>query len=578
VLGRAVGQVEMRGRQTKNVRRPLVIPLWVRGLVLGVVAAFVLHLAARDMAGFPRAAVLLALYLLVLATAADLVWHVWTCRMAAPVAALSGGSETVPCYTERSRVWVSTAAVVLAAATTTLHGGDALAVLRSWVQLHRWAPPDITLTITPLTVAAHQPFHITVRVDDGRASRYRCEWQGPVAEWAAETSCDVQRIAPLHFVEPDWPSRRVPVAAKVFDGDRLLGVTPNQTVTVSYAPVVELTSDKARIIQGQKAEFSVRVDGRVPRADDRCRWTVGGEFASSDRCTFAYTGKELPNAPRTIVRVAVEVENASTRSAGTAEASLVVDQPQRFIVYMLETSHRMAQSTPTGTVLEDVKNDLIDGLSNIDAGKGYLGVGTFGEDQSHPVCYQNVQVPYLIQPLDLGEAKSVLYLLQPGAADAPVATALLRGLALLRPYAPRAAQHATFALVSVAAGLDTCAGKRPEDALKAIEAIMDGVRTMTARLDGRLLVLTIGVGETDQDRRHWDALAKFTPTESPYVIVPAPDIVTLDQSVKAAVQLGSRDYDTRLGGCANLARLLRARNLEAGAGQVERYCRTLTSP
>lgn len=568
----------MRGRQTKNVRPPLVLPLWVRGLALGAAAAVVLHFAARDMGGFPRAAVLLALYLLVLATAADLVWHVWTCRTAAPVAALSGGSETVPCYTERSRMWVSGAALALAAATTTLHGGDALAVLRAWVQLHRWAPPSIALTIMPLTVAAHQPFHVTVMVDNGVASRYRCEWQGPVAEWGTENSCDTERMAPLHFVEPDWPTRRVPVAAKVFDGDRLLGATPNQTITISYAPVVEIISDKARIIQGQKAEFSVRVDGRAPRADDRCRWTVGGEFASSDRCTFAFTGKDLPSAPSTIVRVAVEVENASIRSAGKAEASLVVDQPQHFIVYMVETSHRMARVTPTGTVLEDVKNDLIDGLSNIDPGRGYLGVGTFGEDQSHPVCYQNVQVPYPIQPLDLNEAKSVLYLLQPGAADAPVATAMLKGLALFRPYAARAAQHASFALVSIAAGLDTCAGARPENTLKALDAIMEGVRTLTARLGGRLLAITIGVGETDQDRRQWDALAKVTPTESPYVIVPAPDIVTLDQSVRAAVQLGSRDYDARLAGCGNLARLLRARNLEAGAGQVERYCRTLSAP
>jgi len=568
----------MRGRQTRNVRRPLVIPLWVRGLALGAAAALVLHVAAKDMGGFPRAVVLLSLYLLVLATAAELVWHVWTCRRAAPVAALSGGSETAPCYSERSRMWVSGAAVALAAATTTFHGGDALAVLRAWVQLHRWAPPNIALAITPSAVAAHQPFHIAVRVDNSVASRYRCEWQGPVAEWSTENSCDIQPSAPVHFVEPDWPTRRVPVAAKVFDGDRFLGVTPDGMVTISYAPAVELTADKTRIVQGQKAELSVRVDGHAPGPEDRCRWTVGGEFASSDRCTFTYTGKELPIAPSTIVRVAVEVENPSNRSAGTAEAALVVDQPQHFVVYMVEASRRMAQQTPTGTVLDNVRNDLIDGLSNTDLGKQYFGVGTFGEDGSHPACYQNVQVPYPVQPLDLNEAKSVLYLLQPGAADAPVATALLKGLTLFRPYAQRAAQRASFALVSIAAGPDTCVGKRPEDALKALDAIMDGVRTMTARLGGRLLTLTIGIGASDQDRRQWVALAKFTPTESPYVIVPAPDIVTLDQTVRAAVQLGSHDYDVRLAACADLARILRTRNLDAGAGQVERYCRTLSAP
>jgi hypothetical protein len=498
---------------------------------------------------------------------------VWTSRKPAPVAALSGGSETVPYYTGRARMWVSGAAVALAAATTTLHGADAMAVLRAWGQLHRWAPPDIALMVTPSAVAAHQPFRITVKVDNSLAARYRCEWQGPVAEWSTENSCDIQGTAPMHFVEPDWPTRRVPVAAKVFDGDRLLGMTPGETVTISYAPMVELTSDKTRIIQGQKAEFGVRVDGHAPGPDDRCRWTVGGEFASSERCTFSYTGKDLPNAPSTLVRIAVEVENTSNRTVGTAQGALDVDQPQHFVLYMIEASRRMAQLTPSGTTLDNVKNDLIDGFSNTDLGKGYLGVGTFGGDGSRPACYQNVQVPYPIQPLDLKAAKSVLYLLQPGAADAPVASAMLKGLTFFRPYAQRAARQASFALVSFAAGPDTCVGGRPEDAQRALNAIMEGVRKMTAQLDGRLLTLTIGIGLSDQDRRRWDILAKYTPTESPYVIVPAPDAVTLDQSIRAAVQLGSQDYDARLSACTDLARILRTRNLDAGAGQVERYCR-----
>jgi hypothetical protein len=568
----------MRGRQVRNASRPLIIPLWVRGLGLGVAAAALLHFSARDLAGFPRAAVLLALYLLVLAATADVIWHVWTSRKPAPVAALSGGSETVPYYSGRARMWVSGAAVALAAVTTTLHGADAMAVLRAWGQLHRWAPPDITLKVTPSAVAAHQPFHITVMVDNSAASAYRCEWQGPVGEWSTGNSCDIQRTAPLHFVEPDWPSRRIPVAAKVFDGDRLLGMTPGETVTISYAPMVEVTSDKTRIIQGQKAEFGVRVDGHAPGPDDRCRWTVEGEFASSQRCTFSYTGKDLTAAPSTLVRIAVEVENASNRTAGTAQATLVVDQPQHFVLYMVDTSRRMAQPTPSGTVLDEVKNALIDGLSNTDLGKGYLGVGTFGEDGSHPACYQNVQMPYPIQPLDLKEAKNVLYLLQPGAADAPVASALLKGLTSFRPYAHRAGRQASFALISVAAGLDTCAGPRPEDALRALNAIMDGVHKMTAELNDRLLTLTIGIGLSDQERRQWDILAKDTPTESPYVILPAPDVVTLDQSIRAAVQLGSQDYDARLSACTDLARILRTRTLDAGAGQVEHYCRKLSAP
>lgn len=541
-------------------------------------AAVILGFAGRDLEGFPRAAMLLALYLLVLATAADVIWHVWTCRKPAAVAALSGSGETVPCYTEPLRLWVTIGAVGLAAATTTLYGGDAMAVLRAWGELHRWAPPDIALKMTPSAVSARQPFRLSVMVDHGVASRYRCEWQGPVGEWSSENACDIQGRAPLHFVQPDWPTRRVPVAAKVFDGDRLLGVTPGETLTVRYAPMVEILVDKTRIIQGQKAELSARVDGHVPGPDDRCRWTVGGEFASSERCTFSYAGKELASSPSTAVRIGVEVENATNHSAGTAEATLAVDQPQRYFVYLVDASHRMAQQSPTGTLLDNVKNDLIDGLSNTDLGKEYLGIATFGGDGSHPVCYQNVQVPYPVQPVNLNEVKSVLYLLQPVAPDAPFATALLQGLTLFHPYAQHAAQRASFALVNVAAGLDTCGGLRPEAALKMPNAVMDGVRAMTARLNGRLLTLTIGIGASDRDRQQWIALAKLAPTESPYVIIPAPDIATLNQALKAAVQLGSRDYDARLAACADLARILRARSLDAGAAQVERYCRTLSTP
>jgi hypothetical protein len=569
----------MHGRSSGGARPTYVLPHWVRGLTLGTGAALLLGFAGRDMEGFPRASVLLALYLLVLATAADVIWHVWTCRKPSAVAALSGSRETVPCYSERLRLWVSSGAVGLAAATTALHGGDAMSVLRAWGELHRWAPPDIALRITPSAVSAHQPFHVTVTVDGGLAGRYRCEWQEPLGEWSSSAnSCEIQGRAPLHFVEPAWPTRLVAVAAKVFDGDRLLGITPAETLTVRYAPMVELLADRARIIQGQKAEFSVRIDGHAPGADDRCRWTVGGEFASSERCTLSYTGKELTSSPSTTVQVAVEVENTANRSTGTAHAALAVEQPPRYTVYLVDASRRMAQQTSTGTLLETVKNDLVDGLSNTDLGKDYLGVATFGEDGSHPLCSQNVQVPYPVQPVHLNEVKSVLYLLQPVAFDAPFFSALLKGLMLLRPYAEPAAQHASFALVSIAAGLDTCAGARPDDGLRALDAVLNGVRAMTRRLDGRLLTLTIGIGATDRDKRQWIALAKFAPTKSPFVILPTADIVTLHQALKAVAQLGSRDYDARLDACADLVRILRTRSLDAGAGQVERYCRTLSIP
>lgn len=548
----------------------------MRGLVLGVGAAVVLRLVGRDLEGFPRAALLLALYLLVLAAGADVVWHVWICRKPAAVAALSGSGEMVPCYSDGLRLWVTGGAIALAAATTALYGGDAMTVLRAWVQLHRLAPPELVLRVVPSSVPVHQPFHLTVMVDNSVASRYRCEWQGVVGEWSAESTCDAERSAPLHFVEPDWPTRRVAVAAKVFDNDRLLGVTPEATVTVSYAPAVELIAEKTRIIQGQKAEFSARVDGHAPGSGVRCRWTVEGQFASSERCTFSYTGRELAISPSTMVRIGVEIENASNHSVGSAEASLAVDQPQQYLLYLVDASRRMAQLTPTGSLLDNVKNDLIDGLSNTDLGKEYLGVVTLGEDGSHPACYQNVQVPYPVQPHKLSEVKSVLYLLQPGAADAPLASGLLKGLALLRPYAQQVTRPASFALVSVAGGPDTCAGQRPEDTIKVVTAVMDGVRELTTRLNGRLLALTIGIGASDQDRRQWTALAKVTPTESPYVILPAPDVVTLNLALRAAVQLGSRDYDARLTACGDLARILKTRNLEAGAAQVDRYCRTLS--
>lgn len=570
-------QVETRGRPTR-IRQPYVIPHWLRGLAVGAGAAVLLRIVGREGDGFPRAAALLALFLLVLAAGADVVWHVWTCRKPAAVAALSGSGETVPCYPERLRLWVTGVAVALAAAATSLHGGDAMSVLRAWGQLHRWAPPDLALRITPPAVSAHQPFRLTVMVDHGVASRHRCEWQGPVGEWAGESTCDIQRSAPLHFVQPDWPTRRLLVSAKVFDGDRLLGVTPDQTITISYAPMVELLADKTRIIQGQKAEFSVRVDGHAPGPDDRCRWTVRGEFASSERCTFSYLGKELASSPSASVRIAVEVENSSNRSVGTAETTVTVDQPQRYFIYLVDASRRMAQQTPTGLLLDNVKNDLVEGLSSTDLGKENLGVATFGQDGSRPPCYQNVQVPYPVQPLDLAQLKSVLYLLQPGAPDAPLASALLRSLSLLQPYARQASERASFAVVSVAAGFDTCAARREEDAMKAVESVMDGVREMTSRLQGRLLTLTIGVGTSEPDRRQWITLAKFVPTESPYVILPAPDVVTRAQALKAAAQLGSRDYDARQAACGDLARILRARGLDAGGAQVERYCRTLSTP
>jgi hypothetical protein len=54
--------------------------------------------------------------------------------------------------------------------------------------------------------------------------------------------------------------------------------------------------------------------------------------------------------------------------------------------------------------------------------------------------------------------------------------------------------------------------------------------------------------------------------------------VTLDLAIRAAVQLGSRDYETRLAGCEDLVRILRTRNLQAGSRQVERYCQTLAAP
>ena len=553
-------------------------PHWVRGLALGAAAAILLNFAHYDLAGFARATVLLALYVLVLAAAADVIWHIWTARKPAPVAALAGSHETIPVYDAAVRLRVTAGAVTLAAAATAFHGAAAMGVLRAWGQLHRWAPPEIALRVTPAAVPAHQPFHLTVLVDKRAATGYRCEWQGLVAEWSAGTSCEVEQKAPPHFVEPDWPNRRVPVGARVFDGDRLLGTTPNETITVTYAPMLELISDRTRIIQGQKALFAVRVDGHPPGAKDKCRWTVEGEFASSEHCTFTYTGKELSGAPSTGVQVAVEVENLSNHTIAKANAALTVDQPQRYVQYVVETSRRMAQQSATGTLLEEVKADLVDGLSNADLGNGYLGIATFGGDGSRPACFQNVQLPYPLQPLKLNEAKGIFYLLQPGAPDAPLASALIKGLGLFRPLAPHAAEHASFALVSVAAGLDSCAGPSPEAAVKPLGALMDAVRNTTALLKGHLLTITIGIGTSDQDRQQWESLAKYTPTQSPYVIIPAPNVVTLDLAIRAAVQLGSRDYEARLAGCGDLVRILRTRNLQAGSTHVERYCQTLAAP
>lgn len=569
---------QTRGRPSKGTRPSYLFPHWVRGLALGATAAVLLNFAHYDLVGFARATVLLALYVLVLAAAADVIWHVWTARKPAPVAALAGSHETVPVYDAAVRLRVTAGAVALAAAATAFHGSAAMGVLRAWGQLHRWAPPEIALRIVPTAVPADQPFHLTVLVDKHVATGYRCEWHGLVAEWSTLTSCDVEQKAPPHFVEPDWPNRRVPVVARVFDGDRLLGTTPNETLTVTYAPMVELISDKTRIIQGQKAVFAVRVDGHPPGAQDKCRWTVEGEFASSQHCTFTYTGKELPVSPSTGVQVAVEVENLSNHTVAKANASLTVDQPQRYVLYVVETSRRMAQQSATGILLEEVKTDLVDGLSNADLGKGYLGIATFGGDGSRPACFQNVQVPYPLQPLRLNEVKSILYLLQPGAPDAPLASALIKGLGLLQPLASHAAEHASFALVNVAAGPDTCAGPSPEAAVKPLGALLDAVRNTTTSLKGHLLTVTIGIGTSDQDRQQWESLAKYTPTQAPYVIIPAPNVVTLDLAIRAAIQLGSRDYETRLAGCGDLVRILRTHNLQAGAAHVERYCQTLAAP
>jgi hypothetical protein len=569
---------QTRGRPSKGAGPSSLFPHWARGLALGAIAAVLLNFARDDLEGFVRATVLLALYVLVLAAVADVIWHVWTCRKPAPVAALSGSRETVSCYDAPVSTWVTAGALALAAAATTLHGGAAMGVLRAWAQLHRWAPPEIALRVVPDVVPAHQPFHLTVLVDNSVASRYRCEWQGVVAEWSTETSCDVEQTAPPHFVQPDWPNRRVPVSARVFDGDRLLGTTTGETITISYAPMVELISDKTRIIQGQKAQFTVRVDGHPVGPESRCRWTVGGAFASSERCTFTYSSKEFTSSPSASINVAVEVENFSNHTVGKATAVLTVDQPPRYMLYVLDTSRRMAQQTPTGVLLEEVKTRLIEGLSNADFGKGHLGIATFGADGPRPACFENVQVPYPLQPLKLNEAKSVLYLLQPGAPDAPLASALIKGLGFFRPLAPRTAEHASFALVSVASGLDTCAGPKSQDALKPLGAVMEAVRNTTALLNGRLLTVTIGIGASDHDRQQWESLARSIPTQSPYVIIPAPNVVTLDLAVRAAVQLGSRDYETRLAGCADLVRILRTRNLDAGAAQVERYCRALAAP
>jgi hypothetical protein len=554
-----------------------VFPHWVRGLTLGVAAAILLHLARYDLGGFPGAIALLAMYVLVLAAAADVVWHVWTWRKPAPVAALSGSHETVPGYDATVRVRVTAGALALAAAATALHGVAAMGVLRAWAQLHRWAPPEIALRVVPSTVPAHQAFHLTVLVDKSAAAGYRCEWQGLVAEWSAGTSCDVQQTAPPRFVEPDWPNRRVPVSARVFDGDRLLGTTPSENITIAYAPMVELMSDKTRIIRGQKVEFEARVDGHAAGPNDKCRWTVEGEFASSERCTFTYTGKDLSGSPNASVQVSVEVENLSNHTVGKATTALAVDQPERYVLYVVETSRRMAQQTADGILLEELKTDLVEGLSNADLGKGHLGIATFGGDGSRPACFQNIQIPYPLQPLKLNEAKSVIYLLQPGAPDAPLASALIKGLGLFQPLAPRVAEHASFALVSVAAGLDTCGGPRPGDAIQPLGAVIDAVRNTSALLKGHLLTITIGIG-AGPDRRQWEVLARYVPTQAPYVIIPAPNMLALDTAVRAAVQLGSRDYEARLAGCGDLVRILRTRNLEAGAGQVERYCRTLAAP
>jgi hypothetical protein len=570
--------VQAPGQTSERTKPAVAVPHWLRGLALVCVAGVLLETVSRDLAGFPRAALLLALYVLVLAAAADVVWHVLTSRKPAPIAALTGTRATVPSYGAPVRMWVTGIALGIAGAVSLLHGADALSVLRAWAQLHRWAPPVIAARVLPATIDAHQTVHVTVTVDNRPATGYRCEWQGRVGEWTAGDACDLRATPPAHFVEPDWPSRRIAVSARVFDGDRFLGTTPRQTLTINYAPAITVIADRSRILQGQPAQFRVEVDGHPPGADDHCRWTVADQFVSSESCTFVYSGSDARTEPEAQVPVRVEVENVSNGTVGSADASLVVEQPQLYSLYLLDASKRMAGQTVTGTFLDDVKGDLVDAWSSTDLAGSRLGIATFGAAARAARCFNNVQVPYPLQRLDLNLAKSTVYLIQPGGPQAPFATAVLRALTLLRPSAAAAGAHAWFVLISIAGGQDTCAAASPETADQARQTLIDAVREAAARAGGRLLALTIGVGTSDAERRAWDDLARSAPAAAPYVVIPASTIPVLDQALRAAAALGGRDYAARVAACADLSRMLQNAGLDAGGARVDAYCRTLAAP
>ncbi len=351
--------------------------------------------------------------------------------------------------------------------------------------------------------------------------------------------------------------------------------TPNRrtlgsssTTALARVPI-ELTAAKGRIFAGQRSSLRATIDETLIGPDFSCSWDPRpqGDIApdKTNPCRATYTARQVGNGEAEIVvRLFV-----NKREVARASNLITVVRPENHAVFVLDATARMESR------LGDAVTAISARAEELNSQGAVLGVLTFGQaDGDGTTGCDRREWVLPLGPLQPTEVTAGAGSIELGTSElAPLLDAFEEAVDALIPFRSGASEWATYQVVVVTAGPDTCSLRGGATLWQSIGGYITEVGFASALDQSKALLLVAAVdptGDLAEGFRERD--------ESQFgVVLDVRDTETLRRVVSLATQTISGDFSARAQACGDLLVIAKSQE-DPGAFWLDGFCRELENP
>lgn len=352
-------------------------------------------------------------------------------------------------------------------------------------------------------------------------------------------------------------------------------LTPNRrtlgsssTTALAQVPI-ELTAAKGRIFAGQDSSLRATVDETLIAPDFSCSWDPRpqGDITpdETNSCRATYTARQVGNGEAEIV---VRLF-ANKREVARASTQITVVRPENHAVFVLDATPRMESRLGDAVTAISARAEE---LNSQGAVLGVLAFGQAGGDGTTECDRREWVLPLgPLQPTDVTAGVGSIEL---GTSElAPLLDTFKEAVDALIPFRQGASEWATYQVVVVTAGPDTCSLRGGATLWQSIGGYITEVGLASALEESKALLLVAAVdptGDLAEGFRERD--------ESQFgVVLDVRDTETLRLVVSLATQTVSGDFSARAQACEDLLLIARSQE-DPGAFWLDDFCGELENP